>query len=171
MADYCTHFSCPLDVGTPDNAARTLDLTISFPKKSGGATFRSLPALDPARARRHSYRIATTTPAIGVLIQFIETLRRHVQSHTGRWGFNTPFTTRGVRLDGFGGGAHVLDLATGETVDFGSTPMAGLPRRYPMMESGHEHPRSRSAKFQTLLRAARRATILRSWNASTPKPA
>ena len=26
MADYFTHFSCLLDVGTPDNAARALDL-------------------------------------------------------------------------------------------------------------------------------------------------
>ncbi len=26
MADYFTHFSCLLNVGTPDNAARALDL-------------------------------------------------------------------------------------------------------------------------------------------------
>ena len=26
MADYFTHFSCVLDVGTPENAARALDL-------------------------------------------------------------------------------------------------------------------------------------------------
>ena len=26
MADYFTHFSCLLDVGTPQNAARALDL-------------------------------------------------------------------------------------------------------------------------------------------------
>ena len=26
MADYFTHFSCLLDVGTPENAARALDL-------------------------------------------------------------------------------------------------------------------------------------------------
>jgi hypothetical protein len=26
MANYFTHFSCLLDVGTPDNAARALDL-------------------------------------------------------------------------------------------------------------------------------------------------
>ena len=26
MTDYFTHFSCLLDVGTPDNAARALDL-------------------------------------------------------------------------------------------------------------------------------------------------
>ena len=26
MADFFTHFSCVLDVGTPDNVARALDL-------------------------------------------------------------------------------------------------------------------------------------------------
>jgi hypothetical protein len=30
MADFFTHFSCVLDVGTPDNAARGLDLYQAF---------------------------------------------------------------------------------------------------------------------------------------------
>jgi hypothetical protein len=30
MADFFTHFSCVLDVGTPDNAARALDLYQAF---------------------------------------------------------------------------------------------------------------------------------------------
>ncbi len=37
---------------------------------------------------------------------------------TGRWGFQYANTCSRPRLDGFGGGAHVLDLATGETVDW-----------------------------------------------------
>ncbi len=36
----------------------------------------------------------------------------------GRWGFQYANTCSRPRLDGFGGGAHVLDLATGETVDW-----------------------------------------------------
>ena len=35
---------------------------------------------------------------------------------SGRWGFQYANTSSRPRLDGFGGGAHVLDLATGETV-------------------------------------------------------
>jgi len=42
MADYFTHFSCLLDVGTPENAARALDLYgvggrlwFAYPKKTG----------------------------------------------------------------------------------------------------------------------------------------
>ena len=30
MADFYTHFSCLLDVGSPDNAARALDLYQAF---------------------------------------------------------------------------------------------------------------------------------------------
>ena len=35
---------------------------------------------------------------------------------TGRWGFQYANTCSRPRVDAFGGGAHVLDLATGETV-------------------------------------------------------
>ena len=34
MADNFTHFSCVLDVGTPDNAARALDLYPVFMEKA-----------------------------------------------------------------------------------------------------------------------------------------
>ena len=37
MADYFTHFSCVLDVGTPDNAARALDLYPAFMKEAARA--------------------------------------------------------------------------------------------------------------------------------------
>ena len=37
---------------------------------------------------------------------------------SGRWGFQYANTCSKPRLDGFGGGAHVLDLASGETVDW-----------------------------------------------------
>jgi hypothetical protein len=33
MADYFTHFSCLLDVGTPENAARALDCAEEFDLK------------------------------------------------------------------------------------------------------------------------------------------
>lgn len=37
---------------------------------------------------------------------------------TGHWGMQYANTCSRPRIDGFGGGAHVLDLATGETVDW-----------------------------------------------------
>ena len=36
MADYFTHFSCLLDVGTPENAARALDLYDNTPEDEDG---------------------------------------------------------------------------------------------------------------------------------------
>ena len=37
---------------------------------------------------------------------------------TGLWGFQYATTCSQARVNAFGGGAHVLDLATGETVDW-----------------------------------------------------
>ena len=36
MADYFTHFSCLLDLGTPENAARALDLYANTPEDEDG---------------------------------------------------------------------------------------------------------------------------------------
>lgn len=120
MADYFTHFSCLLDVGTPENAARALDLynalsvegaleeppseefLLSIQPEHGGTALwmRDDESGDPER-----------------LIQFV--IRCAAAFHlTGRWGFQYANTCSRPRLDGFGGGAHALDLATGETVDW-----------------------------------------------------
>lgn len=37
---------------------------------------------------------------------------------TGRWGFQYANSCSRPRIDAFGGGAHVMDLATGETVSW-----------------------------------------------------
>jgi len=37
---------------------------------------------------------------------------------TGRWGFQWALTCSRPRPDGFGGGAHVLELATGMTIEW-----------------------------------------------------
>ena len=39
----------------------------------------------------------------------------------GRWGFQWANTCSRPRIDAFGGGAHVLDLATRETIAWTST--------------------------------------------------
>ncbi|WP_448658475.1 hypothetical protein ACPVPU_13490 [Sphingomonas sp. CJ99] len=41
MADYFTHFSCLLDVGTPENAARALDLYNRLAARSWSSTGRA----------------------------------------------------------------------------------------------------------------------------------
>ena len=46
MADYFTHFSCLLDVGTPDNAARALDLYNALSEANAAARTWRHTALD-----------------------------------------------------------------------------------------------------------------------------
>jgi len=49
------------------------------------------------------------------VIQFVK--RCAAEFHlTGLWGFQYANVCSKPRLDGFGGGAHVLDLASGETI-------------------------------------------------------
>lgn len=54
MADYFTHFSCLLDVGTAQKAARALDLynALSEAGASEEPPSKGLPCLHPAGARR-----------------------------------------------------------------------------------------------------------------------
>jgi len=49
------------------------------------------------------------------LIQFVKLCAREFRL-TGRWGFQYANTCSKACVNAFGGGAHVLDLATGETV-------------------------------------------------------
>lgn len=120
MADYFTHFSCLLDVGTPENAARALDL---YNRLSEAGTSEEPPSEGFLLSIQHEHggtQLWMRDDVTGDperLIQFVK--RCAVEfSLTGRWGFQYANTCSKPRLDGFGGGAHVLDLATGETVDW-----------------------------------------------------
>lgn len=121
MADYFTHFSCLLDVGTPENDAQALVL------------FAALAEDEEVDVRRDGFSVSIDEPGSGRLWirdegacdpeQVIGFVRRCAAAFalTGRWGFQYATTCLRPRLDAFGGGAHVLDLATGETVDWTST--------------------------------------------------
>lgn len=118
MDDIRTRFSCLLDVGSPVNAARALEIynglvaeaadedppshgfNVSIVPEHGGATLRlrSGETGDPER-----------------LIAFV-TLCAAAFGLTGRWGFSWADTSERSRPGAFNGGAHVLDLATGQTV-------------------------------------------------------
>ena len=121
MADYFTHFSCLLDVGTPENATRALVL------------FAALAEDEDDEVPGDGFVVSVDEPGSGRLWirdggsgdpeQVIGFVRRCAAAFalTGRWGFQHVTTCSRPRLDAFGGGAHVLDLATGETLDWTST--------------------------------------------------
>ena len=118
MADYFTHFSCLLDVGTPETAARALDLYNQLSEDGASEEPPSdsfLLSIQPEHGGSKLWMRDDVTGDPERLIQFV--IRCAAEFHlTGRWGFQYANTCSRPRLDGFGGGAHVLDLATGETV-------------------------------------------------------
>ena len=120
MADYFTHFSCLLDVGTPENAARALDLYNTLSKEGASDESPSegfLLSIQPEHGGSQLWMRDDVTGDPERLIQFVKRCAEEFNL-TGRWGFQYANTCSRPRLDGFGGGAHVLDLATGETVDW-----------------------------------------------------
>ena len=123
MADYFTHFSCLLDVGTPENAALALDL---YNKLSEEGASEEPPAdgfllsIQPEHGGTQLWLRDDVTGDPERLIQFVKLCATEF-GLTGRWGFQWSNTCSRPRLDGFGGGAHVLDLATGETVAWTDT--------------------------------------------------
>ena len=114
MADYFTHFSCLLDVGTPDNAARALDLYPAVMKEAAreGALaggFRVSIHPDQGGTKLWMHDEVTGDP-----LQVIIFVQRCAEAFclTGRWGFQWANTCSEPRINAFSGGAHVLDLAT-----------------------------------------------------------
>ncbi|MGO1164577.1 hypothetical protein [Brucella pseudogrignonensis] len=118
MAEYFTHFSCLLDVGTPDNASRALNLYNQLSEE--GATEEPpsdgfLLSIQPEHGGIKLWMRDDVTGDPERLIQFVKRCAAEF-GLTGRWGFQYANACSKPPVHGFGGGAHVLDLATGETV-------------------------------------------------------
>lgn len=122
MANYYTLFSCELDVKTPDNARRAMAL---YEADEGGGEFET------PMSSGFELAVDETSPAtlwiysdhsgdVECVIRFVRSCVRTF-GLTGRWGFQYAQTCSRPTLSGFGGGAHVIDLGTGENVDFVST--------------------------------------------------
>ena len=113
MADYFTHFSCLLDVGTPERAARAIDFFVALRDEDDKSE----------EPQFHGFDLSVQDgPESGVLwihddesgdveavIAFILRLAEELEL-SGLWGFEHSTTCSRPRLDAFGGGAHVIDL-------------------------------------------------------------
>jgi hypothetical protein len=120
MADYFTHFSCLLDVGTPENAARALDLYNALSEEGASEEPPSegfLLSIQPEHGGTQLWMRDDVTGDPESLIQFVKLCAAEFDLK-GLWGFQYANTCSRPRVNAFGGGAHVLDLATGETVDW-----------------------------------------------------
>ena len=118
MANYFTHFSCLLDVGTPENAARALELYNALSEQNAAEDPPSegfLLSIQPEHGGTQLWIRDDETGDPEHVIQFVKRCAREF-GLTGLWGFQYANTCSKPRVNGFGGGAHVLDLATGKTV-------------------------------------------------------
>lgn len=125
MADYFTHFSCVLDVGSPENATAALDLLTRLhleekdaddPEYSGFALSRQD---GPGSSVLWFHDDDGQGDADGV-IRFVLRLTEEIDL-SGLWGFEVAFTCSRPRLDAFGGGAHVIDLGARKSIGWTST--------------------------------------------------
>ncbi|NIJ43210.1 hypothetical protein FHS78_003522 [Parvibaculum indicum] len=118
MADYFTHFSCLLDVGTSGNAARALDIYNDLCAHSASEDPPSdgfLLSVDPAHG---GSKLWMQEDGAGDPQRVIDFVLRCADAFalTGRWGFQWANTCSRPRINAFAGGAHVLDLGQRDTV-------------------------------------------------------
>ena len=124
MADYFTHFSCLLDVGTAENALSAHRLFIQSrledddrdePLCSGFEL--SLPEGDAAHVLWiHDHVSGDVEQVIGFVLRLAEAF-----DLKGLWGFEHANTCSRPRIDAFGGGAHVIDLGARKSIGWTST--------------------------------------------------
>ncbi len=123
MADFFTHFSCVLDVGTPDNAVRALELYNALMEENAREDPPSdafLLSIQPEHGGAVLWIRDDVTGDPQTVITFV--LRcAEIFDLKGRWGFQWANTCSRPRIDAFSGGAHCLDLATRETIAWTDT--------------------------------------------------
>ena len=121
MAEYFTHFSCVLPVATYANAERALELYHDLKLEYGQD------GMDVRFVVTHEIGspdiLWIRNDESGDPEHVIEFVRRcgAALRLSGYWGFEWANTCNRPEFEAFGGGAHVLDLATGRTVNYVDT--------------------------------------------------
>jgi len=123
MADFFTHFSCVLDVGTSDNAARALKLYQAFMEDAAHEEVPPDGFLLSIEPEHGATKLWIRDDVTGDPQQAILFVQRCAEAFglTGRWGFQWSNACSRPRVNAFGGGAHVLDLETHETIAWTDT--------------------------------------------------
>ena len=124
MADYFTHFSCLLDVGTLDKAARALALFLELRAADQDADDPEAAGFTLARQDVSEGRTLWIHDDehgdVEAVIRFVLRLAAELDL-TGLWGFEYALTCSRPRLDAFGGGAHVIDLGARKSIGWTSS--------------------------------------------------
>ena len=120
MADYLTQFSCLFDVGSDENAVAALairDQLANRVDEDEGVSlgFDMRQDRDEAPGALWIHREGDGDPEH--VIAFVK-LCAEAFDLQGMWGFTWALTCSKPRLDGFGGGAQVIDLTRRESLDW-----------------------------------------------------
>ena len=118
MANYYTQFSCELDVASPENLARALALYAELSdsddrEESCSLGFSLIAAPEPQSTVLWIHTEESGDPEHVVI--FVQKLCE-VIALSGRWGFDYSNICSRPLVEAFGGGAYVIDLATGDLV-------------------------------------------------------
>ena len=123
MTDFSTRYSCLLDVGTSANVARAFDIYAALMAENDREDPPAEPFLLSLTPEHGPARLWLRDPGSAdqqLLVTFV-TRCAEALALTGRWGFQWAGIASDPVVDGFSGGTHVLDLATGETIAWTST--------------------------------------------------
>lgn len=123
MADFYTSFSTMLDLGLGENVTRALEILaleeaqiIEDEDVSLGFSVERIRGQDTALWIHDDDGNGDPEHVIAYVKRLAGAL-----TLSGRWGFAWSYTCSRACFDAFGGGAHVIDLATGENVDWTDT--------------------------------------------------
>lgn len=126
MADYYTHFSRLLDVGTPEIAARALDLYLRLQEEDRESDEPQWHGFDVSRIDEpgrsllwiHSEDSGDVENTVAFVLRCAEEF-----DLTGLWGFTWSHSCSRPRIDAFGGGAMVLDLGARKPIGWTDTAL------------------------------------------------
>ena len=116
MADYYTKFSCEFDTGSAEGADRAIRLYLAWERylETLGETVCFMVEHDPTDDAPGTIWIhdGDGSGDPDQVIEYIIRLARRLRI-TGHWGFAWCHDCSGPKLDAYGGGACILDLASG----------------------------------------------------------
>jgi len=120
MADYFTYFSCLFDTGSPDNIERAVALRDELAAELERDEGHSLGFRMEADQNSWAGTLWISSDDHGEpehVITFVLRCAEALDLH-GRWGFVWALTCSKPRLDGFGGGAQLIDLTARKSIDW-----------------------------------------------------
>jgi hypothetical protein len=124
MADYFTHFSCLIDVGTPEKAARAIDVFVTLRDEDDQLDEPQFHGFDLSRQDGAESSVLwirdDESGDVEAVIAFVLRLAEDLDL-AGLWGFEHSTTCSRPRLDAFGGGAHVIDLTARKVIGWVNT--------------------------------------------------